>query len=340
MIKDNDLTTGKILLAHGGGGRLMQRLIQDLFAPSFGMGLHAQQDAAFLTIKEENLAFTTDSYVVDPLFFPGGDIGSLAVYGTVNDLSMIGAIPLYLSIGFILEEGLEINILEKVVESIQKAAERAGVKIVTGDTKVVDRGRGHGIFINTTGIGSLSSPDIIAPHMIEVGDSIILSGDLGRHGISIMAAREELTFDSPIQSDLSPLNELVQSMLQEGIKIHAMRDLTRGGLASALNEIAQAANVEINLQESEISVCQEVRGACELLGLDPLYVANEGRFIAFVDHKNSDRAMEILQSQGQQQSSCIGQVRSKARALVTLENDFGQSRILPLLNGEQMPRIC
>jgi len=329
----------KILLAHGGGGRLMQHLIQNLFASCFAMGQNAQQDSALLTIGRENIAFTTDCYVVDPLFFAGGDIGSLAVYGTVNDLAMMGAQPLYLSAAFILEEGLEINILQRIVHSMQQASLRAGVKIVTGDTKVVDRGRGHGIFINTTGIGYLASQAIIAPSMIEVGDKIILNGDLARHGLAVLSAREDLNFEPQISSDLAPLNKIVQTLLQNGIEIHAMRDLTRGGLASALNEIAQSANVQINLKEDQIPVSQEVRGACELLGLDPLYVANEGRFVAFVKEQDVDKTIEILRSLGEY-ASCIGQVSSKARALVTLENDFGQSRILTLLSGEQMPRIC
>jgi len=329
----------KILLAHGGGGRLMQHLIHNLFASCFAMGQNAQQDAALLTIGRENIAFTTDCYVVDPLFFAGGDIGSLAVYGTVNDLAMMGAQPLYLSVAFILEEGLEINILQRIVHSMQQASLRAGVKIVTGDTKVVDRGRGHGIFINTTGIGYLASQAIIAPSMIEVGDKIILNGDLARHGLAVLSAREDLNFEPQISSDLAPLNKIVQTLLQNGIEIHAMRDLTRGGLASALNEIAQSANVQINLKEDHIPVSQEVRGACELLGLDPLYVANEGRFVAFVKEQDADKTIEILRSLGEY-ASCIGQVSSKARALVTLENNFGQSRILTLLSGEQMPRIC
>jgi len=329
----------KILLAHGGGGRLMQHLIQNLFASCFAMGQNAQQDSALLTIGRENIAFTTDCYVVDPLFFAGGDIGALAVYGTVNDLAMMGAQPLYLSAAFILEEGLEINILQRIVHSMQQASLRAGVKIVTGDTKVVDRGRGHGIFINTTGIGYLASQAIIAPPMIEVGDKIILNGDLARHGLAVLSAREDLNFEPQISSDLAPLNKIVQTLLQNGIEIHAMRDLTRGGLASALNEIAQSANVQINLKEDQIPVSQEVRGACELLGLDPLYVANEGRFVAFVKEQDADKTIEILRSLGEY-ASCIGQVSSKARALVTLENDFGQSRILTLLSGEQMPRIC
>jgi len=332
----------QILMAHGGGGRLMHQLISDLIAPAFGMTENAQQDAAILSIKGQRLALTTDSYVVNPIFFPGGDIGCLSVYGTVNDLAMMGATPLYLSVGFILEEGLDISILSRVVQSMQQAAKATGVQIVTGDTKVVDRGKGDGIFINTTGVGLLETEQVIAPQSIQVGDAILLNGDLGRHGIAIMSTREGLSFESEIQSDAAPLAGLVQALIKGGITIHAMRDLTRGGLASALNEIAQAANIQITINESTIPVSEDVRGACELLGLDPLYVANEGRFIAFVPAAQVEPALAIAKSFPAlgKQSVCIGRVDNRLKSSVILQNTFGNARILSLLSGEQMPRIC
>jgi hydrogenase expression/formation protein HypE len=328
-----------ILMAHGGGGRLMQQLIQ-MFLTAFGTADAIGHDAATLGLKGNKIAFTTDSYVVKPLFFPGGDIGSLAVNGTVNDLAMAGARPLYLSVGFILEEGLSIETLWQVALSIQQAAETAKVKIVTGDTKVVDRGKGDGIFINTTGIGVIEHSQIIAPQSVQPGDLILLNGDLARHGIAIMAVREELEFETTIESDSAALAEEVLELIAANIEIHCLRDLTRGGLASVLNEIAVAAKVGIEIDESLIPVREDVQGACEILGFDPLYVANEGRFVAFIPQKYGDRALEIMRSHPSPQAAIIGKVVADQNCLVTLQSVIGSRRIVDLLTGEQLPRIC
>lgn len=328
-----------ILMAHGGGGRLMQQLIQ-MFLAAFGTADSIGHDAATLELKGNKIAFTTDSYVVKPLFFPGGDIGSLAVNGTVNDLAMAGARPLYLSVGFILEEGLSIETLWQVALSIQQAAETANVKIVTGDTKVVDRGKGDGIFINTTGIGVIEHRQIIAPQSVQPGDLILLNGDLARHGIAIMAVREELEFETTIESDSAALAEEVLELIAANIEIHCLRDLTRGGLASVLNEIAVAAKVGIEIDESLIPVREDVQGACEILGFDPLYVANEGRFVAFIPQKHGDRALEIMRSHPSSQATIIGKVVADQNWLVTLQSVIGSKRIVDLLSGEQLPRIC
>lgn len=332
----------QVLLAHGGGGKLMHQLIEQLFMPAFGNPtLNVRQDAATLTLTHPKLAFTTDSYVVRPLVFPGGDIGSLAVHGTVNDLAMVGARPLYLSAGFILEEGLPMTTLWQVVQSMQQAARSANVQIVTGDTKVVDRGKGDGIFINTAGIGVIEHEQTIAPQAVQPGDVILLNGDLGRHGIAIMAVREGLEFETTIASDSAPLADIVLKVLAAGIEIHCLRDLTRGGLASALNEIAEAAGVEIAIAEAQIPVLEEVQGACEILGLDPLYVANEGRFIAFVPEKDAERTLELMRSDPTtQDAAIIGRVTNQSTGLVTMTSKIGAQRIVDMLSGEQLPRIC
>jgi hydrogenase expression/formation protein HypE len=341
-----------VLMAHGGGGRLMHQLIEQMFLPVFGTNPNWQHDAAYLELPHGRMAFTTDSYVVSPLFFPGGDIGSMAVYGTINDLSMAGAKPLYLSLGFILEEGLPMEILWQVVQSIQIAAVRTGVKIVTGDTKVVERGKGDGLYINTSGVGIIDHPWRITPQAVQPGDAILLSGDIGRHGIAIMAQREGLSFETTLESDLAPVAEPVQALLDAGIEIRCLRDLTRGGLATALNEIAIAANVEIELDEKRIPICEAVQGACEILGLDPLYIANEGRFIAFVSEPDAEAALQILQKDllinpnGSAQR--IGEVKHHAtsenfsfsQGLVKLKHKIGGIRILDYISGEQLPRIC
>jgi hydrogenase expression/formation protein HypE len=333
-----------ILLAHGGGGKLMQQLINQMFLPTFGQNksLSLLHDSVTLELNQGKLAFTTDSYVIRPLFFPGGNIGSLAVYGTVNDLAMSGARPLYLSVGLILEEGLAMETLWQVIQSMQQAAKLAGVQIVTGDTKVVDKGKGDGIFLNTAGIGVIEHQQLIAPSSVQVGDLLLLSGDLGRHGIAIMAVREGLEFETTITSDCAPLASIVLQLLQAGVEIHCLRDLTRGGLASALNEIASAAKVKINIQESAIPIREDVEGACEILGLDPLYVANEGRFVAFVPPQAAERALQILQS-FDPQACLIGEVienSDQTLGLVTMESRIGATRIIDLLTGEQLPRIC
>jgi hydrogenase expression/formation protein HypE len=331
----------RILLAHGGGGRLMHQLIANVFLPEFTSApLEAQHDGALLSVDGLRLAFTTDSYVVRPLEFPGGNIGDLAVYGTVNDLAMCGARPLYLSAGFILEEGLEIEVLRRVVRSMREAAARAGVTLVTGDTKVVDKGKGDGVFINTAGIGVVEAPSEISPASVRAGDAVIVSGDLGAHGVAVLSVREGLEFASPVVSDTAPLWEPVQALLAAGIEVHCLRDLTRGGLASALNEIA-AAGVGIEIREAVVPVSEPVQGACEILGLDPLYVANEGRFVAFLPERDAGRALEVLRALRVAAAAArIGAVTEGPRGLVTLASRIGGHRVLDLLSGEQLPRIC
>lgn len=335
-----------ITLAHGGGGRRMQQLIETMFLPAFANPLNEpQHDGAVLTFGDVNtpvkLAFTTDSYVVQPLFFPGGDIGTLAINGTVNDLAMCGARPVYLSAGFILEEGLRMETLERVVQSMQRAAAAADVQLVTGDTKVVDQGKGDGLFINTAGIGLIEHDQCIAPASVQPGDAVLLSGDIGRHGMAIMARREGLEFESAIESDCAPVSSLVQALLDAGITIHCMRDLTRGGLASALVEIAEAVHLHIGLNERAIPVREDVRGACELLGLDPMYVANEGRFVCFVPVAEAEDALAIMRSSELGSSACrIGEVSEAPTDLVTLRSHIGVNRIVDMLSGEQLPRIC
>jgi hydrogenase expression/formation protein HypE len=339
-----------VLLAHGGGGKLMHQLIENMFVSAFSNPtLNVRQDAAVIALTGQNLAFTTDSYVVRPLFFPGGNIGSLAVNGTVNDLAMVGARPLYLSVGFILEEGLPMETLWRVVQSMQQAAQAAKVHIVTGDTKVVDRGNGDGIFINTAGIGVIEHSQMIAPQSVQPGDLVLLNGDLGRHGIAIMAVREGLEFETTIESDSAPLAELVLQLLAAEIEIHCMRDLTRGGLASALNEIAEAAGVEIAIADAQIPIREDVQGACEILGFDPLYVANEGRFVAFIPEKDAEQALEIMRSYqvanvnsnlSDINPRIIGHVTEKSSGIVKMTSKIGIQRIVDMLSGEQLPRIC
>src|SRR3954470_1777581 len=286
-----------IQMAHGGGGRLMHKLIEDFFVPAFQNPLLLDRhDGAVFDVGTARMAFTTDSYVVKPLFFPGGDIGSLAVTGTVNDLATCGARPLYLSAGFILEEGMETEKLWRIVQSMKRAADEAGVYLVTGDTKVVDRGKGDEIFINTAGVGVIEHELVIHPKAVQTGDAVILSGDIGRHGIAIMAAREGLEFETEITSDCAPLSPVVQNLLGEGIDIHCMRDLTRGGLASALIEISEVCDHQILIEEASIQVREDVRGACEILGFDPMYLANEGRFVLFVPEAQAERAIQIMHS--------------------------------------------
>ncbi|MEK6675814.1 MAG: hydrogenase expression/formation protein HypE [Planctomycetota bacterium] len=331
-----------IQMAHGGGGRLMRELIEGVFLPAFASSAGAaRHDSSVVNMNGSRLAFTTDSYVVHPLFFPGGDIGKLAVYGTVNDLAMSGARPLYLSASFILEEGFSLEILHRVVRSMRDAAKQCAVEIVTGDTKVVDRGKGDGVFITTAGMGIVESRMEIAPRRVQVGDVILLSGDIGRHGIAIMSAREGLAFDSLIESDCAPLAATVGRILDGGMDIHCMRDLTRGGLASALNEIATDIGVDIEINDDAIPVHSAVRGACEILGLDPYYVANEGRFVVFVPQANAaDVLAELKKSDVSKTAVLIGCVTKSGRGAVVVRNSFGLFRLLDLLSGEQLPRIC
>jgi len=331
-----------VQLAHGGGGRLMQELIRDVFVRAFDNPMLAQlHDGAVFPVEQGALAFTTDSYVVSPLFFPGGDIGSLAVHGTINDLAMCGAMPLYLSAGFILEEGLSMETLRNVVDSMAKAAKEAGVRVVTGDTKVVDRGKSDGIFINTAGVGVMPPGIRIGPQEVKAGDAILLSGDLGSHGLAVMSVREGLRFTSEIESDAAPLHRVVRDLLESGVPVHCLRDLTRGGLASALNELAVGANAGMTIEEPLIPVRESVRGACELLGLDPLYVANEGRFIAFVPESHVDEALAAMRRHKvAHQAVRIGTVTEDCPPIVGLRTVLGTHRILDLLSGEQLPRIC
>jgi hydrogenase expression/formation protein HypE len=335
-------TYPEITLAHGGGGSLMHTLIDDMILEAFGSVQPGERhDGAVLSVPSSRIALTTDSYVVSPLFFPGGDIGSLAVYGTVNDLAMCGANPLYLSVGFILEEGLSMKTLWRIVRSMAAAARLAGVSIVTGDTKVVDKGKGDGVFINTSGVGIMREGIDISPGMIRRGDSVILSGDIGRHGISIMAVREGMQFSSEIESDLAPLSNVVEKLLDGNVTIHCMRDLTRGGLASALNEIATASGTGILIDEKLVPVREDVKGACEILGFDPLYVANEGRFVLFVDPESEARTLEILRADPEcGNAAVIGSVGEESIAPVTMKSLIGTVRIVDMLSGEQLPRIC
>jgi hydrogenase expression/formation protein HypE len=329
-----------VLMAHGGGGRLMNQLIEKVFAESFrNPALDQRHDGARLDVTSGPLAFSTDSYVVQPLFFPGGDIGSLAVNGTVNDLAMCGARPKWLSAGFIIEEGLSLETLWRVAQSMKAAAAAANVQIVTGDTKVVDRGKGDGLYINTAGVGIIEHDQVIAPESVQPGDVVLISGDVGRHGMAIMSVREGLEFESSIESDCAPLADTVMRLLGEGVELHCLRDLTRGGLSAALNEIAEAAGVHIAIEESAVPVGETVRGACEILGFDPLYVANEGRFIAIVPESGAARALQILRA-AHPQAGRIGVVGEAGRVSVTLKSRIGATRILDLLSGEQLPRIC
>jgi hydrogenase expression/formation protein HypE len=331
-----------VLLAHGGGGTLMHQLIERMFVPAFRNPLlEARHDGAVLAAEDARLAFTTDAYVVRPLCFPGGDIGSLAVNGTVNDLAMCGARPLYLSAAFVLEEGLPMETLWRVVQSMRRAADAADVQIVTGDTKVVDRGKGDGIFIATAGVGAISHRLTIGPASVRAGDAVLLSGDVGRHGIAIMAVREGLEFETTIESDCAPLSAVVGNLLDAGLEIHCLRDLTRGGLASGLIEIAEAGRVGIAIDEGSIPVREDVQGACEILGFDPLYVANEGRFVCILPAGQADRALGILRAHPLSAGArLIGRVTEDGPGLVTMRSRIGASRVVDMLSGEQLPRIC
>jgi hydrogenase expression/formation protein HypE len=330
----------RILLGHGSGGTMMHRLIREHFVPKFDM--RTLNDSAVLEgINQGKIAFTTDSYVVSPIFFPGGDIGELAVYGTVNDLSMVGAKPLYITVGFILEEGFLLNDFKKILSSMSKAAERADVKIVAGDTKVVNRGKGDGIFINTSGIGMIEEGLDISPQRIRPGDKVIVSGPIGNHGISVMAERNGLTFDPPVLSDTAPLNTLVRDMLSITNEVHAMRDPTRGGLATTLKEFATDSRCCILIEEELIPIPPGVKGACELLGLDPLYVANEGILVAIVSPGVSDSLINIMKRHPMgKETTLIGEVQESPAGMVLLKTFIGGKRIVEMLSGDQLPRIC
>ena len=331
-----------VLLGHGSGGTLSADLIREIFLPAFqNEVLGRLDDQAIVRINGARLAFTTDSFVVKPLFFPGGDIGSLAVHGTVNDLAMGGARPLFLSAAFILEEGLSTSVLRTVVQSMRQAAANAGVTIVTGDTKVVEKGSGDQLFINTSGIGVVPDGVDLSANRARPGDVVLLSGTIGDHGIAILAEREGLEFESCIQSDSAALHGLVADMLAVSTSIRCMRDPTRGGLSSALNEIAATSKVGIELIEREIPVRDEVRGACEMLGLDPLYVANEGKLIAIVAPENARQLLSAMQRNPLGSNArMIGKVTAAHPGLVTMQTDLGTSRIVDMLAGDQLPRIC
>jgi len=334
-----------ITLSHGSGGKATHNLIEGIFAPAFSNPLlDLMDDAATFTLGNSNLrlAFTTDTYVVNPLFFPGGDIGKLAVHGTVNDLAVAGAQPLYLSAGFILEEGFAIADLRRIVESMAKASRDAGVAIVTGDTKVVQRGKADGIFINTTGVGLVLTSNTIGQNQLQPGDKILLSGPIGDHGVAIMLAREMLDIETEIQSDSAPLHTLVASLLDvAGNGIHCLKDPTRGGIATSLNEMALVSEVAITLDERAIPVRPAVRGACELLGLDPLTIANEGKLLAIVAPDAADTVLEAMRAHPLGlDAAIIGSVQAEPKSLVFLRTDIGGRRVLDMLVGDPLPRIC
>jgi hydrogenase expression/formation protein HypE len=331
-----------ILLGHGSGGKLTARLIEGLILPAFrNPALERLDDQAILPFGGARLAFTTDSYVVTPIFFPGGDIGELAVNGTVNDLAMGGARPLYLSLALILEEGLAMEELQRVIASVRRAAERAHVEVVTGDTKVVGRGSGDKIFINTTGIGIVPPGVDLSSSRVQAGDRILLSGPIGDHGIAILSRREGLEFDGQIESDTAPLHELVAALLETEPSVHAMRDPTRGGVAATLVEIATRQRLGIEVDESAVPVRDAVRGACEILGLDPLLVANEGKLIAFVPEAGAENALRALERHPLgREARIIGRVTAEHPGFVTLRTPIGGQRILDLPFGESLPRIC
>ena len=332
----------KILLSHGSGGKLSYNLIKELFLANFNnIYLKKLDDGALLNIGSLNLAYSTDSYTVDPLFFNGGNIGELAVYGTVNDLAMCGATPLYLSCSFIIEEGILLSLLKKIVLSMKEASAIAKVDIVTGDTKVVNKGAADKIFINTTGIGIVEEGVNISGSNARVGDIIIINGPIGNHGIAVLSEREGLKFETDINSDAAPLSSLVADMLEISKDIHVLRDPTRGGLSTTLNEIALSSNVEIEIDEENIPVQEGVRAACEILGYDPLYMANEGKLVAFV---SPEVAPEVLKKMRRnkygKESKIIGRVTKKSEGKVYLRTTIGGKRIVDMLTGEQLPRIC
>jgi len=337
-----------VVLGHGSGGQLTADLIQRLFVPGFGNDvLGALEDQATLSfgagngVKAPRLAFTTDAFVVQPLFFPGGDIGRLAVHGTVNDLAVGGARPLFLSAAFILEEGLPLADLERIVASMRRACDEAGVALVTGDTKVVDRGKGDGVFITTSGIGLVPDGRSLSIHAARPGDLILVSGTLGDHGIAIMSVREGLDFETVLESDSAPLNGLAEAILEACPRTRCMRDPTRGGLSSALNELADASGVGVVLIEEAVPLRREVRAACEMLGLDPLYVANEGKLIAIVPREEAGRVLDAMRAHPLgRDAALVGEVVADHPGMVILKSCVGGERVVTLLSGEQLPRIC
>jgi len=331
-----------IVLGHGGGGKLSADLVEHIFRPLFDNPiLDALGDQAILQIGGQRLAFSTDSFTVSPLFFPGGDIGSLSVHGTVNDLAMSGAVPLYLSAGFIIEEGLEMDKLGQITASMAAAAREVGVQIVTGDTKVVEKGHGDGVYINTSGIGLVPEGVNIDASNARPGDVILVSGAIGEHGIAILSVREGLTFQTELKSDSQPLHDLVAAMLAVRKDIHAMRDPTRGGLAASLNEFARASNVGIEIDEAAVPIPPAVSAACEMLGLDPFYVANEGKLVAVVPEDAAEELLEVMRAHPRgREAAIIGRVVEAHPGVVTARTGIGGSRVVDTLVGEQLPRIC
>ncbi len=347
----------KILLAHGGGGTLMHNLIDSLFKKHFDNDILRQgNDSAIIDFRKSKYAFTTDSYVVQPIFFPGGDIGSLAIYGTVNDLSVSGAKPEFISVGFIIEEGFLLSELEKIVISIRNAADFAGIKIVTGDTKVIDASSSKNlndinyetspiknIYINTSGIGRIYEDVDISPLNCKAGDIIILSGSIAEHGIAIISAREKIEFETEIKSDLAPLNRMVEAIVNQGYGkyIRVMRDPTRGGVTSTLNEIAKSAQIGMKIYEEKIPILSEIVGACELFGFDPMYVANEGKIIAVVDNQYAEKILKVIKSLPEgKKAEIIGEITEENKGKVVMKTIVGNYRVLDMISGEQLPRIC
>ena len=345
--RPNKVKDTAITLAHGSGGKAMRDLIDDIFVGSFDNPILSQlEDQATIPLAKlitqgDRLAFTTDSYVVDPLFFPGSNIGELAINGTVNDLAVSGAKPLYLTCSMIMEEGLPVETLRQVVLSMKTAADAAGVQVVTGDTKVVHRGSADKLFINTAGIGVIREGVSISAHHIQPGDAVIINGQLGDHGAAILIARGELALSTEIKSDCQPLNGLVDAILAVCPQIHAMRDATRGGVATVLNEFAQSSEVGIRLDEASIPIREEVRGVCEILGLDPLYLANEGKLVVIVPRSHAESVVSAMKSHPAGEDSCIvGEVIDSPTGVVLLQTAFGAERIVDMLVGDQLPRIC
>lgn len=334
--------TEKIVLGHGSGGKLSHDLIKTYFLPAFdNPALRAGNDAGIVALDASRLAISADSHVVAPLFFPGGDIGKLAVCGTVNDLAMMGATPLYLTAGFILEEGLDMALLARVAESMRDAAREAQVQIVAGDTKVVQRGKADGLYISTAGVGVLRDGVNIHGANAQPGDAVILSGTLGDHGIAVLSARGDLGFDADVVSDIAPLNELVAAMLETGAALHVLRDPTRGGVATTLNEIAQQSNVGIVLREDALPIRPAVAAACEMLGFDPLYIANEGKLLAVVASQDAERVLRVLRAHKYgADAALIGIVQAEPRGRVLLKTSIGSARVVDVLMGELLPRIC
>jgi hydrogenase expression/formation protein HypE len=355
MQKENTATVGsvvcpvplphqtQIVLGHGSGGRMMHDLIAKYFIPAFdNPALRTGDDAGVVQPSPcTRLAITTDSHVVSPLFFPGGDIGQLAVSGTVNDLSVMGATPLYITAGFILEEGLDISVLARVIESMRATAEEANIQIVAGDTKVVQRGKGDGLYVNTTGVGTVPLGMELGGALAKPGDVVILSGTIGDHGIAVLSARGDLGLETTVESDVAPLNHLIAAMLDASAQIHVLRDPTRGGVATTLDEIARQSNAGIVIEEARIPVQPAVEAACELLGFDPLYIANEGKVIAIVARDDSERVLRVMRSMRYGEDAVIiGQVSDKPRGRVLVKTEIGGTRVVDALAGEMLPRIC